>query len=146
MFAGMARRRAALARRLVSARTSGQRGDLRCYADTTALLLLLTRTMGLSRALSYASAPARPESKIVLDHVALQLNEAESLGGLAAPSAEDLVRAAEVADLVAYMRLTTTVIAILEEQLGAALALLGRIAEPSSARQGDQGEDLGLPE
>ncbi len=134
-----AQRRAALARRLLSGQESRQSGNLKDYAEAASRLLLLTRTVGLSQALTYATTLAQPESRTLVDHVALQLHEAGSLGGLTQPSVDDLVRAAEAADLVAYVRLTSMVLAVLEQQLEAARAALGRIAEPSPAHRGDQG-------
>jgi hypothetical protein len=126
----LAQKRISLARRLVSEHHCWHGATIGGYADVARHLLFLTRTAGLSLALDHASTSDQPESRILLGHVALQLHEAGSLGGLNPPSVDDVRRDAETADLVAYMRLSATVVAILEQHVAAARDVVGRVPEP----------------
>jgi hypothetical protein len=132
----LARRRTSLAHRLVSTHESWPSGAAKRYAELASLLLILTKTAGLLQALSCALMLERPESRILLDHVAQQLRGLGELGGLTTPTKDDVLRAAQDADLVGHIRLTTAVSAVLRDQLQAAREILRRPAGTCTEAEG----------
>ncbi len=113
MMTSRAQRRTARARKLAQDHSALAGEDRSSYADAVRWLRLLVGSVGLLPVLRAASGIDRPTVVLLLDHLALFLQDAGLLGGLRTATRTSLITAASAADTTWYIRMTRETVAAL---------------------------------